>query len=281
MSYLFNTPKMIEVLRHYHNVTKIRIAILDTNYNDIVGYPKNRDSICNYIRSCKEADRCCQECDKKACSIVNQTGGFYMYECHAGLHEIIIPLYVNGSIIGYLFFAHLFHGDSREDTLRNIIEKTKRFDLDEEVIKNLCKDSILLSKNYLNSATYLLETLATYICMENLGFFYQPNELIRDIDNYIQQHIQEDISIPKLCRAMGIGKTKLHSLSKQYFNEGIHQHIRKYRINLAKTLLESNDNITIDEVASRCGFTDYNYFIQLFKKMVGITPNKYKKFLHK
>ena len=56
MSYLFNTPKMIEVLRHYHNVTNIRIAILDTNYNDIVGYPKNRDSICTYIRSCKETD---------------------------------------------------------------------------------------------------------------------------------------------------------------------------------------------------------------------------------
>lgn len=277
MSYLFNTPKMIEVLKHYHNVTNIRIAILDPDYNDIISYPKNRASICNYIRTSNEANQCCIECDKESCSIVKRTGSFLMYECHAGLYEIIVPLSVNGTLLGYLFFAHLFHGESQKECIKNIIEKTKKFNLEEKRIEELCKEYTLLSKNYLDSATYLLETLAKYICMENLGFFYQPNTLATEIDSYIKEHISEELSVNKICKAMGIGKTKLHSISKEYFHEGIHQHIRNHKINLAKELLSSNQNFSIDEVATKCGFNDYNYFIQIFKKITGMTPNKFKK----
>ena len=200
-----------------------------------------------------------------------------MYECHAGLYEIIVPLSVNGTLLGYLFFAHLFHGESQKECIKNIIEKTKKFNLEEKRIEELCKEYTLLSKNYLDSATYLLETLAKYICMENLGFFYQPNTLATEIDSYIKEHISEELSVNEICKAMGIGKTKLHSISKEYFHEGIHQHIRNHKINLAKELLSSNQNFSIDEVATKCGFNDYNYFIQIFKKITGMTPNKFKK----
>ena len=43
----------------------------------------------------------------------------------------------------------------------------------------------------------------------------------------------------------------------------------------AKELLK-NTNASIMEITQKIGFQNYNYFIQVFKKMVGTTPLKYR-----
>lgn len=67
----------------------------------------------------------------------------------------------------------------------------------------------------------------------------------------------------------------LCQISQDFFECGIHQHIRNIRIEKAKSLLIKNPDISLDDVASECGFSDYNYFIQIFRKIVGTTPKKY------
>lgn len=39
-------------------------------------------------------------------------------------------------------------------------------------------------------------------------------------------------------------------------------------------LMESE--LPLAEISAQCGFKDYNYFITVFKKTVGIPPKKYK-----
>lgn len=62
-------------------------------------------------------------------------------------------------------------------------------------------------------------------------------------------------------------KTKLRRWSTE--------HIRNLRINKAKALLENHPNMTLADVAFSCGFKDYNYFITVFKRIVGVSPKKY------
>ena len=49
----------------------------------------------------------------------------------------------------------------------------------------------------------------------------------------------------------------------------------KVRINRAMTLLESGEH-NITTTAEECGFIDIYYFSNVFKKVVGMTPSKYK-----
>ena len=42
-------------------------------------------------------------------------------------------------------------------------------------------------------------------------------------------------------------------------------------------MLRENTEMNVTEIASRCGFSDYNYFIRAFKKHLGVTPLKYRK----
>ena len=46
-------------------------------------------------------------------------------------------------------------------------------------------------------------------------------------------------------------------------------------MNVAAGLL-ANFDIRIAEVAEQVGYTDSNYFSQIFKKIMGITPKEYR-----
>ena len=37
-----------------------------------------------------------------------------------------------------------------------------------------------------------------------------------------------------------------------------------------------SSNLSIGQVAERCGFTDQNYFAKVFKKILGKTPSQYR-----
>ncbi len=65
-------------------------------------------------------------------------------------------------------------------------------------------------------------------------------------------------------------------LFKRIFGTTIGEYILKQRISQAKSLLRFSD-LSIDEIAARCGFADGGYFIKVFKKEEKITPAKYRK----
>ena len=64
-----------------------------------------------------------------------------------------------------------------------------------------------------------------------------------------------------------------------YFHSIIHRtpidYLNYYRIERACSELSTSD-LTLTEVAYRCGFSDVCYFIKTFKRYKGITPRRYR-----
>lgn len=56
---------------------------------------------------------------------------------------------------------------------------------------------------------------------------------------------------------------------------GIAEVIRLRRIEKAKSPLLQSPEFNLSEVASLCGFHDYNYFITVFKKITGTSPKQF------
>lgn len=54
------------------------------------------------------------------------------------------------------------------------------------------------------------------------------------------------------------------------------KYIIKLRVQLATELL-LNSELTIGEIASRCGYNDYNLFTKIFRAELGSAPTKYRK----
>ncbi len=142
-------------------------------------------------------------------------------------------------------------------------------------LKTACRKCPIIPEDYIVSASQIMQAVAAYLCLERMAVL-RRKELPVQIDEYISAHYTENIDALTLCRHFQIGRTYLYEISEQNYGCGIAGHIRNLRIEKAKTLLADHPEMKISSIASACGFSDYNYFITVFKRVTGMPPNRYR-----
>lgn len=104
----------------------------------------------------------------------------------------------------------------------------------------------------------------------------QQNKHIESACKYICEHLNEDLSLEKVASNIYISKCYLCQLFSDYSQMKFSEYVRIQRIELAKFLLKC-ENYPIDIISQKCGFSYCSYFSSTFKKIVGISPEKYRK----
>ncbi|MEW9121893.1 MAG: AraC family transcriptional regulator, partial [Thermotaleaceae bacterium] len=101
-------------------------------------------------------------------------------------------------------------------------------------------------------------------------------ELIDRINTYIQNHYKEDLNLNRIAEVFYISPNYLSTL----FNEKNHMSFRDYlqnlRIEEGKRYLRVT-TAKVNDVAKKVGYKNTSYFVNVFRKNVGMTPNEYRK----
>jgi AraC-like DNA-binding protein len=100
-------------------------------------------------------------------------------------------------------------------------------------------------------------------------------DLVRETMNYIETHLNEDITLRKLAEAFYMNSTYISRQFKMHTGLTIRSYILGRRIERAKFHL--SEGMSITDACFQSGFSDYANFIRSFTKMVGISPGKYSK----
>lgn len=269
----FDLTKLNALLRDFYNLTKIRITVFDDSFRELAAYPEQIAPFCRIIRSDERGEAECRRCDARACEIAARRHSLYTYRCHAGLTESIAPLYLGNVVIGYLLFGHVFSYASYEEGWGEIERLCSGYRIDFKALKEACLKQPMISEDYITSASHILKAVASFLCLERMVSLKQQELPVR-IDEYITAHYTEPLDARSLCRKFGIGKTQLYEIARQNYGVGVAEHIRNLRIEKAKRLLREG-NLSLAEIAARCGYKDYNYFIAVFKRVVGVSPKRY------
>ena len=125
---------------------------------------------------------------------------------------------------------------------------------------------------------YILELL-TFLCRHRYEYTPQITEsekLINNVAEYIRTNFSQDLSLAALSKFFSISKSCLSRKFKAVSGMGINEYITSVRIHNAEQLLLKGE-LTITQVAERCGYGDSNYFASVFKRIKGITPLKFSK----
>lgn len=276
----YNLTKLNSLLKDFFTLTQIRITVFDETFQELAAYPADISHFCRIIRTDKVAELKCRQCDKHACETASGRRSAYIYRCHAGLTECIAPLYLGNIVIGYLFFGQVFSYENHEEGWKAIQTLCHSYQVDRAKLKKACWERPVISEDYIASASNILMAVASYLCMERMAII-RHKELPVQIDEYILAHFTENISVSSICQHFQIGKTHLYEIAKQCYGMGIAEYIRGLRLEKAKTLLTEQPELHIDEIASRCGFNDYNYFITMFKREVGMPPKRFQTQKHR
>ncbi len=119
---------------------------------------------------------------------------------------------------------------------------------------------------------------AVISCLEeNSDESLTDSHVVSDAVNYIHAHVSENITLSDLCAVCrGISPQYLCRLFKRYMEMRPVEYIRKVRISRAKKLL-SNTDLTVQEVAAKCGFESPTYFYRCWNKTEKESPAEYRR----
>lgn len=133
--------------------------------------------------------------------------------------------------------------------------------------------SHILRKSYLAELLVYLNRAFLDTRDEDIEVDIAYNDKISNVIRYINDNLQEELSLETLASLFYISKYHLLREFKKHTGHTIHQYIHKKRLIMARMLLK--DGLKVTEVSLKCGFGDYSNFIRAFKNEFGISPKRY------
>ena len=92
---------------------------------------------------------------------------------------------------------------------------------------------------------------------------------------YILQNIHEQISLVTVADYLGIHPSYLSKIFRMATGETFTDFVAAVKMGEAERLLKSS-NLHIYEISGLLKFNDPGYFIKLFRKVYGVSPNEYR-----
>jgi len=110
----------------------------------------------------------------------------------------------------------------------------------------------------------------------------EPVELNEDANvvatwahTYIRMNFDRPITASKIAAALGYNTDYLGRIYHRLYGCTLTESIHRRRIEKAcEWLLDTN--LTIAQIASRCGFSDTDYFRRIFRRIMQIAPGDYR-----
>ena len=102
------------------------------------------------------------------------------------------------------------------------------------------------------------------------------NDLVCNIIEYINNNINKEITIDELSILFYFNKTYIMKKFKKELKISIHEYINIMRI--YNSLPYFKDDNYILSIAFKNGFNSLEYFSEIFKKNMGVSPKVYKKY---
>lgn len=99
-------------------------------------------------------------------------------------------------------------------------------------------------------------------------------ELFSQVQEYMEAHICETLTIEQLCRSNSIGRSQLQKLFRTRTGYGAIEYFSRMKVDLAKQMIREN-HYNFTQIADALGFSSIHYFSRQFKRITGMTPSEY------
>lgn len=101
--------------------------------------------------------------------------------------------------------------------------------------------------------------------------------LVRGVISYINENYDRQLSNNEIAAKFHFNAAYLNRIFRKNTGSSIHEFLINCRIVAAKEILRSQ-NVSIGEVAERCGFLSLHHFTKTFKEKTHMTPSEYRNF---
>jgi AraC family transcriptional regulator len=131
------------------------------------------------------------------------------------------------------------------------------------------------SSSTLSLEGILLELLAETARHAGSGPVRIVPEWLRVARAYVEANYLRALSLADIARVAHVHRVHLARQFRSYFSTSVGEFLRRKRVEHACHLV-STTNCSLAEVAIDCGFSDQSHFSATFRKMMGLTPARFR-----
>lgn len=102
-----------------------------------------------------------------------------------------------------------------------------------------------------------------------------PADVITAAIRYLRENAAREVTRDETARAVGVSPSHLSHLVHERTGLSFRVLLRQARIELASDLLLNTD-VSLAEIAHRCGFYDQSHFTKAFARTRGVTPRQFR-----
>ena len=272
----------------YLESLSLEICLIDNQYYFIKNIPEflpfhgHKNEYCMAIKFSAAAH---QKCVEKQFTVQNHcSGGFFCGMCWAGVHEFVFPVFNEKTPLCFICITGYAKPAPR--IFNHISKIAKHYREDAQTLLkcyNRLKQNIP-SENYIKTLIQPLCRMFELLSLQiekNKSCLY-VSSVYKKIIDFISENYTFDISLNDIAAACNYSTGYIRHIFKKESGYTISHYIAILRVSHAKKLLSST-NKSISDIASIVGYSEPNYFTNIFRKETGMSPKAYRKqfiFIH-
>lgn len=241
---------------------------------------KHFNPYCAALRGTDCGFQACRKCDQDNASFASRDGIPRIYQCYAGLTEIVVPLYDRRGIYIGSMTSGQFHSAAQPPLTETALAKlAHQYGLKPEEMIRRYRRTRKLSKLQIEGVIEYLNAIGRLIVSahNNLMFMEKINtpDRIELIRKFVEENYSKTITVGKTAQKFCLSPSRFSHFFKHETGISFMNYVNMYRVMKAEEMLKETE-AGISEIAFLSGFGSISQFNRVFKAATGRSPRKFR-----
>ncbi|MDD5200439.1 MAG: helix-turn-helix domain-containing protein [Terrimicrobiaceae bacterium] len=248
-------------------------------WNHPVHSSQKRAPLCALLAGCSGTCSVCLQ--SRARLLRNAAESPCIRTCGFGLCETAVPVRLGRETIGFLLTGQVLREAPTVrdfEELRAVVDRTGTL-IDAGSLRAAYFRTPVVGPNVQRAALRMLAIFAQHLAsLANqiaIGLTHTEPRVLQRTKAYINEHLDEEVSLAELARRVGTSRFYICKLFKRSMGITFTEYRARCRIERAKSLL-LEPNRRVSEVAYDAGFQSLTHFNRIFRRFVGTSPTDFR-----
>ncbi len=246
-----------------------------------VKYHRHVSAFCRAVRQTRDGRGCRGHDSTLTNRRAAEVGRPFVQVCHAGAAEVIVPVIYDGRHLATVFIGQAVIESVENEGFDGIWARIKDRGCERAEVEAGFRllprlpEARLLQIGRLAEAAIRgiadrlsLEAFAREVRLQNAPPVRRALELLRQEENW---HLTE----AQMARRLHLTPAYFCRLFRKALGRGYNRYLTELRLRRTQNLLQQTD-LSVGEIASRCGFSRQSYFTRRFRELTGQSPSEFR-----
>jgi len=196
---------------------------------------------------------------------------------------LFLVVVVHPSILGEkTSFIQTYWGGKFSLTMADFVVLTDQVDWQQSILRSIQEIYQEMHKDHASPNPLRLASQALSLCAA-IGDHLQPISEqpgvlthVQEMTRFIHQNYDQKITLEEIASAGAVCRSRCCTLFNKYVGQTPGNYVTQYRLQKSCEMLKETRR-SISEIALACGFQSASYFSSIFRKQMGMVPQKYRK----